>query len=143
MEANKPDFQLLNHTADLGMIVRGKDLQDLFVSGAKALVQLMVKPEKLTPMQEVPISVDGQDLTDVFIRWLGEILYLFEGDGLIFHDIMQFKLTDSTWLEAVVFAAPFNPNNDEIIHEIKAVTYHQAYINCTQVGWEARVIFDI
>ncbi|RLB43184.1 MAG: archease [Deltaproteobacteria bacterium] len=143
MVTKSPDFQLLDHTADLGMIVRGKDIEDLFISGAKALTQTMVRSENQRPTRETRISVDGHDLTDLFIRWLGEILYLFEGEGLIFCDTRELKISSSTSLQAIVLCVPFDPDKHEIVYEIKAVTYHQASVNRAQGGWEAKVIFDL
>lgn len=143
MDTDKPDFQLLDHTADLGMVVWGKDIEHLFISGAKALAKLMVRHSNQKPINETQISLIGQDLTDLFVRWLGEILYLFEGEGLIFHGTRDFNLSHSTRLEATVLGLPFDPDKDEILREIKAVTYHQASVKQTQKGWEARIIFDI
>jgi SHS2 domain-containing protein len=83
MSTTAPDYTLLDHTADLGIKVRGTDLKDLFQSAGKALMHLMVRadiPSKTTPMK---ISVSGEDLADLMVRWLGEILYLFAGEKLV------------------------------------------------------------
>ncbi len=138
-----PDFQILNHTADLGMKVRGKDLEELFISAAAALSALLVNWNNNRVAKEVPISVEGEDLIDTFIRWLGEILYLFEGERLIFTSTSRFTLSAETHLDAIAIAVPFDPTKDEILHDIKAVTYHMAAVNRTNNGWEATVIFDL
>ncbi len=138
-----PEFEILDHTADLGMVVRGKDPEDLFVSAAAALTTLLVKRHDNRVAKEVPISVEGEDLTDTFIRWLGEVLYLFEGEGLILVDVSKFTLSSPKSLHSTVIAVPFDPKKDEILHDIKAVTYHQAAVNRTNNGWEATVIFDL
>ena len=143
MDKKTPDFELLNHTADLGMLVRGKDLQELFASGAIALAGLMVKRNSNMPPTQVSLTVEGDDLTDAFVRWLGEILYLLDGEGLIVTGISTLKVSPPGQVEALVLAAPLDFEKDEIIHEIKAVTYHQASVNQTDNGWEARVIFDL
>ena len=138
-----PDFEILDHTADLGMVVRGKDLDELFVSAAKALAALLVTRQDNRASKEVPISIEGEDLTDTMIRWLGEILYLFEGEGLIFTNVSKFTLSSPRHLDATVVAVPFDPEKDDILHDIKAVTYHRASVNQTDNGWEATVIFDL
>jgi len=143
MDKETTSFELLNHTADLGMLVRGKDLQELFTAGATALTDLMVKRISDLPPRQVSLTVDGDDLTDAFIRWLGEILYLLDGERLIVTGISALKISPSGHVEATVLAAPFDFEKDEIIHEIKAVTYHQASVKQTDNGWEARVIFDL
>ena len=143
MTEKNPNFEIVNHTADLGMLVRGKDLQDLFVSAATALAGLLARRNSNKPPTQVPISLEGEDLTDTFVRWLGEILYLFNGEGLIFTGVSKFTLSPPRYVEAIVLAAPYDPEKDEIVHEIKAVTYHQASVSQVSDRWEARVIFDL
>ncbi|MBW2610481.1 MAG: archease [Deltaproteobacteria bacterium] len=137
-----PDYTLLDHTADLGIKIKGTDQKDLFKSAGKALMHLLVKinpSEKQTPMK---ISVSGDDLEDLMVRWLGEILYLFEGENLVVTSIEIESLSPSR-LEAGIETAPFNPRIHELLREIKAVTYHQIKVAERDGIWEARVIFDL
>jgi SHS2 domain-containing protein len=88
------------------------------------------------------ISVSGGDLADLMVRWLGEILYLFEGDDLVVTSISIDSLTPSQ-LEATLETVPYDPEIHEILNEIKAVTYHQIEVSNKGDIWEARVIFDL
>jgi len=38
-------YQLIDHTADLGIIVKGADEVDLFIQAARAMIDLMVKAD--------------------------------------------------------------------------------------------------
>ncbi len=76
------------------------------------------------------------------VRWLGEILYLFEGDNLVVISTDIHALTPLR-LEATLRTIPFDPLNHEILCEIKAVTYHQIQVIPKGNLWEARVIFDL
>ena len=42
MDSGKPDFSLLDHTADMGILVRGKNLKDLFKTAAKSMTYIML-----------------------------------------------------------------------------------------------------
>jgi SHS2 domain-containing protein len=142
MSTTAPDYTLLDHTADLGIKVRGTDLKDLFESAGRALMHLMVRaniPSKTTPMK---ISVSGEDLADLMVRWLGEILYLFAGENLVVASI-RMGAVSSSYLEATLETAPFEPEFHEVLSEIKAVTYHQIQVTEKANGWEARIIFDV
>ena len=142
MNTKAPDYTLLDHTADLRIMVRGTDLKDLFENAAKALVHLMVRgetPAKTAPMR---ISVSGEDLADLMVRWLGEILYLFEGENLVVTSI-HVDSVSSSHLDAKLETLPFNPAAHEILSEIKAVTYHQIEVAEKGNRWEAKVIFDM
>lgn len=132
----------MNHTADLGIMVRGTNLIDLFENAGNALIHVMLGNKIPGKTRSRKIFVSGDDLADLMVRWLGEILYLFEGDYLVVTSISIVSLTSSQ-LEATLETVPYDPEIHEILNEIKAVTYHQ--IQVTQQGdiWEARVIFDL
>ena len=141
MTLKPPDYTLLDHTADLGMIVRGEDLKSLFETAAGALMHLTIRGESQTKPTDMNITVSGQDLADLLVRWLGEILYIFEGEDLVvtFIDIDFISITR---LDAILKTVPFEPTLHKIHNVIKAVTYHQALVKKKGSAWEAQVIFD-
>ncbi|MBW2063638.1 MAG: archease [Deltaproteobacteria bacterium] len=142
MNVRAKKYTVLDHTADLGIEVYGSDLQDLFRNAALALMDLMIKGESKDRAMSKDISVPAQDLSDLMVRWLGEILYLFEGDGLVVKDITITGM-DSFTIDALVYVTPFDPKSHEILCEIKAVTYHQIQVGNLGDRWEARIIFDL
>lgn len=142
MSRRPPDYTLLDHTADLGIKVRGTDLKGLFETAAAVLIHLMVKGQSLSTPTSMKISLSGEDLADLMVRWLGEVLYLFEGENLVVTSTHMDALS-SSHLEATLEAVPFEPEIHEILSEIKAVTYHQIEVTEKGHGWEARVIFDM
>ncbi len=142
MSTTAPDYTLLDHTADLGIRVQGTDLKDLFESAGRALMHLMIRAEVPNKTQSIKISVSGEDLADLMVRWLGEILYLFAGEDLFVTSIRIGSIS-SAYLAATLETAPLEPEVHEILREIKAVTYHQIEVTETAHGWEAIVIFDV
>jgi SHS2 domain-containing protein len=142
MSTTAPDYTLLDHTADLGIRVYGTDLKDLFEGAGRALMHLMVKAEIPSKTHSMKISVSGEDLADLMVRWLGEILYLFVGENLVVTSIRMGSVSSSA-LEATLETAPFEPEIHETLREIKAVTYHQIEVTEMPNGWETKVIFDV
>ena len=142
MERTIPPYKLLDHTADLAIEVYGDTPEQLYENAGKALMHLMLSGKPVGNAGTMTISVTGQDYADLMVRWLGELLYLFEGDHLIPMTVTIQKLKP-TYLEAGVETVPFDPDRVEIIYEIKAVTYHQIDVSRKAGRWVARVIFDI
>ena len=142
MTITTPDYTLLNHTADMGIKIRGTSLIDLFESAGYALMHVMLGDKPLGKTHSMKISVSGDDLADLMVRWLGEILYLFEGEDLVVTSVNIDSLTSSR-LEATLETVPHDPEIHEILNEIKAVTYHQIQVTNKGDIWEARVIFDL
>lgn len=137
-----PHFTFLDHTADMGIKVTAPTLGGLFENAAQSLMQIMIKERPAVKTSILRLSVSGKDLPDLMVRWLGEILYLFEGDSNVVMDIDIDSITE-TRLEATLHVSPFNPDQHDVATEIKAVTYHRIEVARREHGWEATVIFDL
>ena len=142
MNATPLPYQIIDHTADLGIIVKGHDVNDLFIRAAQAMTDLIVKGDIRDKTAMRDLLVEGEDFPDLMVRWLGEILYLFEGESLIVNSI-EIKSISPIQLQATLTLASFEPKRHEVLREIKAVTYHQISVRKANDEWEARVIFDI
>ncbi len=142
MNSNKVHFTVLDHTADMGIKVTGSSLEDLFKNAAQSMMQIMVKERPVGKTAPFRLSVSGEDLPDLMVRWLGEILYLLEGESQVVICIDIDSITKSH-VDATLQIARFNPKEHEILTEIKAVTYHQIDVARTKDGWQASVIFDL
>ena len=142
MDLNRPEFETFDHTADLGLVVKGKDLKMLFQNASDAMMQIMLKRGPVKNGKSMKISVHGSDLPDLMVRWLGEILYLFEGENKLVAQTKIINITP-TFLDAEIQTIPFSPACHEVLCEIKAVTYHQIEVKRQGKLWKARIIFDL
>jgi len=142
MTVNMPHFTFLDHTADMGIRVTAPTLGGLFENAAQSLMQIMIKQRPAARTSILRLSVSGEDLSDLMVRWLGEILYLLQGESKVVMDIDIDSITE-TRLEATLLVDPFNPKQHVVITEIKAVTYHQIEVGRRGYGWEATVVFDL
>ena len=136
------NYTLLDHTADLGIRTWGADLKKLFENAGMALMDVLIRG--VSPKRALPtkISLTGEDLSDLMVRWLGEILYLLDGETRV---VTSIRIVDirPTGLDADLETVPFDPELHEILNEIKAVTYHQIEVAEKENRWEAQVIFDL
>jgi SHS2 domain-containing protein len=143
MDSHERNFTIIEHTADLGLRVRGKTLERLFENAAEAMINVMVKAPALQSTETVPVRLEGRDPEDLLVRWLAEVLYWFEGEKQVTVHAHVISLSPGH-LEANLDTVPFDPDTHEILCEIKAVTYHQVQIARTHDDvWEGNVIFDV
>lgn len=142
MRSVKPNFRYIDHTADMGIIVEGTNIKNLFKEAAKAMMYIIVRGASLDKTKTIKLTLTGKDLPDLLVRWLGEILYLFEGEKEIVSEIDIDSISPSK-LHATLKTVSYKPDLHKILCEIKAVTYHQ--INITQTGnsYRAKIIFDL
>ncbi|MBN2419441.1 MAG: archease [Deltaproteobacteria bacterium] len=142
MKSIKPNFHYIDHTADMGIAVYGTDLKSLFEEAAKSMIYIMIGDASPDKTKRINVSVAGDDLPDLMVRWLGEILYLFEGEREIVTDIGIDYFTPSR-LHATLTTTSYNPDVHNILCEIKAVTYHQIEVDRNNSGYSTKIIFDL
>ena len=135
-------YQIVDHTADLGIIVTARSLKNLFINAAKAMIDLMIQGDARGKTELREIVIEGKDFPDLMVRWLGEILYLFYGENLIVSSIEITSLSRNRIKSCIEFVA-FDPEYYEIVTEIKAVTYHRISVEKIDDTWKAMIIFDV
>jgi len=142
MNSKHSSYEIIDHTADLGIVVKGGNIKELFVNAANAMTDLMVKAQVGEKGAKRKLIVEGEDLPDLMVRWLSEILYLFNGEHILVSTI-EIGSISPTRLQSTLSGVSLKKGRHEILREIKGVTYHQIVVEETADGWETRVIFDI
>lgn len=138
MSAPMP-FEEIEHTADVAIHVKGRDLEDLFRNAAIGMNSLMAATDRLhAPPVGISLALDGGDAEDLLVDWLSELAYLAESRRLIFHHF-DFRTLSSRRLEVELRGNMV----DGIQKHIKAVTYHNLKIEKTKSGFETTVVFDV
>jgi SHS2 domain-containing protein len=135
-------YELIDHTADLGIHVFGSDPGDLFTTAALAMFDQIMDVKLLKGNDKHRIRVTGSDWADLMVNWLRELLYLWTVRELLVITVDISSISE-TKLSSDVVTHVFDAALHPIKNEIKAVTYHQIKVLRSATGWEAQVIFDI
>ncbi len=135
-------YEIIDHTADIGLHVMAADPFELFATAARGLFDIMVTPVSLRAQETLSLKVDGADWPDLLVNWLRELLYLWSGKGLLVHSVHIHGIAADR-IAADVTVDLYDPVRHDIRTEVKAVTYHQAAVERKRTGWEARIIFDV
>jgi len=138
----KKSYEVLNHTADIGLIVYGEDLKALFENAGEAFFHLITDLKKVRRRIERRIHIGGESLDRLMVDWLSELLYLHDVESLLFK---RFKIESvgEEGLRAVVKGERFQEGVHVIKTEVKAVTYHQIGVQQKDGRWRAQIIFDL
>ena len=135
--------EIMEHTADIGLRVFGEDLKELFANAADGLFDLIVGDlGTIRHERAIPLTVEAQDVEELFADWLRELLYLCNAEHWLFSKF-EVQDIDSKRLKARCFGEPYDPSRHVWEMEIKAVTYHRLRVERVEDGWSAQVIFDI
>lgn len=136
-------YELIEHTADIGIVLKAACLKKLFENAAEALFEISAtrhegKPRRGT--RKVPIQISARDREQLFIDWLNELVSLAASKEWIFTRFSVTRLTENS-LEASCIAE--ERAHFTMLTEIKAATYCDLEIKKIPSGWQAKVIFDV
>ncbi|NOX97347.1 MAG: archease [Nitrospirae bacterium] len=138
----KRNYEIINHTADLGLRVFGETREELFANAAAAMFAQITDLEQIRPHLHRSLEVEAPDREELLVRFLSELLYLFTS-GALLPGKFKIKRMDDRYLEAEVWGEKFSASLPQLKTEIKAVTYHNLKIDHDETGWKAEVIFDV
>jgi len=138
-------FEIIEHTADIGIEAFGKDKREVFINVAKGMFEIIAgKNVNSKDDFSCKININAENLENLLIAWLNELLYLSEVMLVIFNKFKIEELSDSH-IHGEIEGIKINPEVHKIKKEIKAVTYHNLEFKKDRKSglWRARVIFDI
>ena len=142
IEGDVKRFEILDHTADIGIIVYGEDLKTLFENAGKAFFHLITDLRKVRRRTERKIVVKGESLDSLMVDWLSELLYLHDVENLLFKEF-KIESVGEGGLKAIAKGESFQEGVHVIKTEVKAVTYHRIEVRKEKGRWRAQVIFDL
>lgn len=135
-------FEILEHTADIGIRARGKSLAEVFEQAALALEHVVLDPAAVAPREQYSIEAHGEDNESLLVNFLSEILYLLDAKRVAFTSIRVEEAAPGA-VRAIASGEP----RDAVRHPprviVKGVTYHQLRLEETPEGWLAEVFLDI
>jgi SHS2 domain-containing protein len=135
-------FEIIDHTADIGIIAYGSDLAALFKNAALGMLSLITDLHKVENRLRKEIVLQEQDSVTLLVAWLNGLLYELETEHFIFNDF-ALDMRDGKRLAATCYGEKLDPQKHAIRREIKAATYHNLNIVKEDDVYSAAIIFDI
>ncbi len=134
-------YEILDHTADFGLRIYGRSLEELFKSGFEAIMNAMVEIKEKGEQKELFYTDKAETLEDLLVDFLCEVIFRTIVEGKIFTDC-ELKIEDTS-ISAKLFYEDYDPERHRLKKEIKSVTYHNLEIRKTPGGFETNLICDV
>ena len=135
------DFEIIDHTADVGIIAYGADMRQAFVNAARALFSLITELDDVEEVLHRDIELTALGEEDLLVEWLNELIYQFDTESVIFRRFDIIHL-DSTQLKARSYGEKVDSSKHKLKTGVKAATYHMLKIDKGD-GCKVQVLFDI
>ena len=138
----KKSYEIIDHTADVGIIAYGADVKELFSNAALALFSLITEPERIEAKLHLDLEVHSEGRDSLLVEWLNELIYLFDVKHILFNRFDIESLTHND-LKATCYGEDFDPMKHRIKTGVKAATYHMLRLEKNGGGYKSQIIFDI
>ena len=149
-------YELFDHTADLGLLVRADTREQLLIDAAAGLNAMILAPgQQLAERETRSLTLAAEAMDSLLFDWLSELLFLFETEHFLCAQI-RLNLSDAVVgleLSAKLIGEVIDINRFRLEHEVKAITYHELEVaqvlgmpddtDRPEPGWQATVIVDI
>ncbi len=135
------EFEIVDHTADVGIIAYGADIKQAFANAARALFSLITELDEVAEVLHRDIELIAPDEESLLVEWLNELIYLFDAENII---LKRFDITElnNTQLKARSYGEKVDSLKHKLKTGVKAATYHMLKVDKGD-GCRVQVLFDI
>jgi len=135
------DFEIIDHTADVGIRAYGANMNEAFANAARALFSLITELDDVDEVLHRDTRLTAPDEESLLVEWLNELIYLFDVENILFKrfDITQL---DNTRLKARSYGEKVDSSKHRLKMGVKAATYHMLKVDKGD-GCRVQVLFDI
>lgn len=133
-------------TADVTFRASAGDLDALFTAAADATTNVMVEDlDSLRPLVVRPVEEEAEALDMLLFRFLGEILFFKDAEGLLTRarHVAVETTAQGFRLRADLCGERIDPARHELAADAKGVTLHGLRVEPDGGGWSATVTLDV
>ncbi|MBA7471095.1 Protein archease [subsurface metagenome] len=133
-------YQLIEHTADVGLIAYGRTLAEAFGNAAYGMFSIIAELRTVREVEFRRLEVREKDLDSLLFEWLNRLIYFLDVDMLL---LKRFDISDldENRLKAVCYGEKYDPSRHHLKIGVKSATYHMLKVDREKN--QVRVIFDI
>lgn len=136
-------FQVLEHTADVGILATGDSLAEALAWLARGMFSQITDLEAVHARDSLTVCVASSDLETLAVDWLNELLFHYEARGFLPREYDVAVAEDEARLTATCLGEPVDPGRHPIYTVVKAATYHDVEVTRQGSGWRVRVLLDV
>ena len=136
-----PRFELIDHTADIGVLAYGSDAREAFANAAHGMFSIIVSPEGVGEDYTREVHIQASDQETLLVSWLNELLYIMDVERVI---LSRFEIThiNQEGLWARVYGEKIDTSRHQLKTAVKAATYHSLKIE-SDSDFKIQVILDV
>jgi len=137
-----PRYELLEHTADVAVRVRGADFGELYGGIVWAVVDLMADASAVLAAVSRPLELAAASTEELVVALANEALFYFETDRLLLPQLVVASAS-ATSLRGTLAGEPLDPGRHGWKTELKSATYHDLVLRRDAGGLVIDLVLDV
>ena len=146
-----PGWAHAPHPADVIIVAKGQSIEEAFEQAAIGVYEVITDTSKVEPREERSIEDEGEDLEQLLYRWIEDLLFYTDSEGLVFS---RFKVepiekgrdeqgNPVLRLRAKAWGEKLDPAKHPTRTIVKAMTYAMMEIVKENGCWRVQFVVDI
>lgn len=143
---SKKGFELLDHPADMGILVWAESIQSLFEESVAALCSVLIDLDQIELKDERSVEINAASTEEALYQVLSEVLFFFDAEKYIFPTCtVKFMRNEEGIVKLLILLA-----GEKLVQQrhhlktyVKAITFHQMQITEENGEFKAQVYLDI
>lgn len=132
----------MEHTADIGLEVEARSLEECYARAAAGLFSSFAEEAPAAGEERtMAVSLSATSLEELLVLWLEELLYRADTDHLAF-TAFKVEAVDDTSLRGQAAAREVG-SQEAAEPPVKGVTRHDLWVRKEGDTWRAHVILDV
>lgn len=140
MSAGSSSYEIVEHTADVGIVAHAPTLEGLFEQTTYGLLEIMDAFHPGPRSRSVEINLQSSDVEALLVDWLNEIVFIQESNDATFTSVEVTGVRDDRIAGELFWA---DNAKQPAGTAVKAATYHQLSVRKEGESWTARVYVDV
>ena len=133
-------YAYFEHDADMGIVGRGKRIEEAFEHAATAMFAMMADPAQVRPQASVAIEFEEADVELALVTWLNLLLGQARSRALVFG---RFRLRrDGARWSGTAEGEPWRDGLERGV-EVKGATLTGLAVTQQDGIWDARCVVDV
>ncbi len=132
--------------ADIAFRLNGQDINELFFSGALALMSVMIdNPESISRDIKKNISLKDPNLDNLLFNFLQEFIFYKDAESLLLlpKNLKINRIGDDHKCDAELLGEIIDHEKHQLNVDVKAVTMHNFELKKETDHWIATVVLDV
>lgn len=138
-------FELIEHTADVGLCAVGPTAEEAFCQAARGLFAVMIDLDTVEPTAVHHVTAKAANLPALLVEWLSDLLAQKDLTELVFcRFVTQIGRMDSGWgLRGSAWGERLDAESHGAKLEVKGISYLGLSVEQEDGDWAARCVLDV